>query len=96
MEEIDRMRQIQEQELQMQNLSLLQKINEDTQLQKAKLEEERQKRKLMKINKDKNLNTIDNSFASSRTMNFENYITLDPDDPKVLTNLPQIIFRQID
>ena len=88
MEEIDRMHQIQEQELQMQNLSLLQKINEDTQLQKAKLEEERQKRKLMKINKDKNLNTIDNYFASSRTMNLENYITLDPDDPKVLTNLP--------
>ncbi|CAJ0925996.1 13396_t:CDS:10 [Entrophospora sp. SA101] len=77
MEEVNRVRQIQEREQQMQNLSLLQKIDEVTQLQKAKIEEERQKRKLMKINEDENLNPTNNSFAGFRTINFENFVRLD-------------------
>nr|CAG8460903.1 12706_t:CDS:10 [Entrophospora candida] len=77
MEEVNRVRQIQEREQQMQDLSLLQKIDEVTQLQKAKIEEERQKRKLMKINEDENLNPTNNSFAGFRTINFENFVRLD-------------------
>ncbi|CAJ0834432.1 3515_t:CDS:10, partial [Entrophospora sp. SA101] len=57
--------------------TLLQKIDEVTQLQKAKIEEERQKRKLMKINEDENLNPTNNSFAGFRTINFENFVRLD-------------------
>ncbi|CAG8495247.1 14730_t:CDS:10, partial [Funneliformis mosseae] len=81
MEEIIRAKQIKEQEKLNENLTLLQKIEEETQRQLAKKEEERQKRKQLRFKNSQDLK-IGNDYNSMQftIVDFDSLIMLNPDD----------------
>ncbi|CAG8653674.1 10804_t:CDS:2, partial [Racocetra fulgida] len=80
MEEMDRARQTEEQERTAENLLLLQKIHEEEQRLRAKVEEEKQKRKTLKA---KDANPLTDAFSVFKTVNFDRKIVLDPGDSSI-------------
>ncbi|CAG8437012.1 2949_t:CDS:10 [Diversispora eburnea] len=74
-EEEFRARQLEEQE----RIILAQKINEETQNKMAKFEEERLKRKQMKVKEDQNSKKLVDSSLTFPTVNFDAFVMLNPD-----------------
>ncbi|RHZ86074.1 hypothetical protein Glove_55g46 [Diversispora epigaea] len=74
-EEEFRVRQLEEQE----RIILAQKINEETQSKMAKFEEERLKRKQMKVKEDQNSKKLVDASLAFPTVNFDAFVMLNPD-----------------
>ncbi|RIB06418.1 kinase-like domain-containing protein [Gigaspora rosea] len=80
LEEMDRARQNEEQERTAENILLLQKIQEEEQRLMAKLEEEKQKRKQLKVKDVQDSKPLMDTSSVFKTVNFDRKIVLDPGD----------------
>ncbi|CAG8506866.1 2265_t:CDS:10, partial [Dentiscutata heterogama] len=80
LEEMDRARQTEEQERTAENLLLLQRIHEEQQRLKAKFDEEKQKKKQLKVKDVQDSKSLMDTSSVFKTVNFERKIVLDPGD----------------
>ncbi|CAG8498589.1 12794_t:CDS:10, partial [Acaulospora colombiana] len=90
MEEKDRARQMEEQEREIESMMLMQKIEEETQRKLAKGEEERMKRKKLRVKDEQNLKASTGTPIAFPKVDFEKIIILDPNDSQMLFGLSAI------